>query len=64
MSKISIHFYEGIDLLPVNVIYVEIAVRQHDAFYRTVSRDIGDEVSVGILDLCPGNVAVHLAVSH
>ena len=64
MGKISIHFYEGIDLLAVDVICVEITVRQHDAFHRTVSRDIGDEVSVGILDLRPGNVAVHLAVSH
>ena len=64
MSEISIQLDESIDLLAVDVILVEIAVRQDHAFYRTVSRYVGNDISIRIFNLRSGNVAVYFAVCH
>ena len=64
MSEIGIQLDESIDFLAIDIILIEIAVRQDHAFYRTVRRYVGNKISIRIFNLRSGNVAVYFAVCH
>ena len=64
MGKVCIQLDESIDLLAVDIILIEIAVRQDHAFYRTVRRYVGNKISIRIFNLRSGNVAVYFAICH